>query len=654
MDALAGYGSGSDDSGIAEQSASKQAVKQVDVEALDYDPSDAFGLGSLKGGSSTSTQTQSQAQAQSPPSKRKKKATAPEAAPASTSSIATPSTSTSTAVALAPEVIDNSSASEALLMRPGDTTMHVNIPYSDMIAPQLGPENPFASNSQRTIGAAQNTLTGHMESAAVSDFDFRNQQRTFHVYGYARDPSLVGSRGFVGDQNAAALLGGASAAEIRANNAAYRPATKALKKKRNAQNAGDPSVVEGEGAYVGPWAKWDGGSDIATQLLGADASVGPSQAEIAAAKAKAEAREREKEVAAKERKAAEEATKITETSILHGKSLYDYQGRTYMHIPTDVDVNLSSEPGEQESYLPKSCIHTFRGHSKGISSLKLFPRSGHLLLSCSHDTTVKLWDVYHKGNCLRTFMGHSKAVRDIAFSNDGRRFLSAGYDKEIKLWDTETGQCLDSFTSNKTPYCLTWHPDEDKQHIFLAGTSDKKILQYDINTHTMVQEYISHLGPINTITFVDNNRRFVTTSDDKTMRVWDYDIPVVIKYIADPTMHSMPAVGLSPSGKWLVGQSMDNQILTFASDGFKQNRNKVFKGHNVAGFACGVAFSPDGRFLSSGDGQGDVCFWDWKTTRLLKRLRAAHREAVIACAWLPHESSKVVTAGWDAEIKLWD
>ncbi len=52
---------------------------------------------------------------------------------------------------------------------------------------------------------------------------------------------------------------------------------------------------------------------------------------------------------------------------------------------------------------------------------------------------------------------------------------------------------------------------------------------------------------MNTITFVDENRRFVTTSDDKTIRAWDFDIPVVIKYIAEPHMHSMPAVTLHPS-----------------------------------------------------------------------------------------------------------
>jgi pre-mRNA-processing factor 17 len=72
-------------------------------------------------------------------------------------------------------------------------------------------------------------------------------------------------------------------------------------------------------------------------------------------------------------------------------------------------------------------------------------------------------------------------------------------------------------------------------------------LQYDINSGEITQEYDQHLGPVNSITFVDQNRRFVTTSDDKTIRAWDFDIPVVIKYIAEPYMHSMPAVTLHPS-----------------------------------------------------------------------------------------------------------
>lgn len=70
-----------------------------------------------------------------------------------------------------------------------------------------------------------------------------------------------------------------------------------------------------------------------------------------------------------------------------------------------------------------------------------------------------------------------KAVKDVTFSNDGKRFLSCGYDRQMKLWDTETGQCLQRFSNGKIPYVVRFHPDEDKQHIFLAGMSDKKIIQ---------------------------------------------------------------------------------------------------------------------------------------------------------------------------------
>ena len=74
-------------------------------------------------------------------------------------------------------------------------------------------------------------------------------------------------------------------------------------------------------------------------------------------------------------------------------------------------------------------------------------------------------------------MGHYKGVKDLAFNNDGTRFLTASYDKQIKLWDTETGQCLNAFSNGRTPNCITFHPDQDKQDTFLAGMQDKKIIQ---------------------------------------------------------------------------------------------------------------------------------------------------------------------------------
>ena len=89
--------------------------------------------------------------------------------------------------------------------------------------------------------------------------------------------------------------------------------------------------------------------------------------------------------------------------------------------------------------------------------------------------------------------------------------------------------------------------------------------------------------------------------------------------------------------KYFAAQSLDNQILVYSTDNFRQARNKRFAGHSIAGYACQVGFSPDGKWISSGDGEGNVVFWEWKTGRIKSRLRA-HSKVVIAHEWLPHET----------------
>ena len=104
---------------------------------------------------------------------------------------------------------------------------------------------------------------------------------------------------------------------------------------------------------------------------------------------------------------------------------------------------------------------------------------------------------------------------------------------------------------------------------------------------------------MNSITFVDENRRFVSTSDDKSLRVWEWDIPVDMKYIADPGMHSMPAVTRAPNQKYLACQSLDNKIVIYTcGDKFRPHKKKAFKGHMVAGYACSPGRALNAIFFS--------------------------------------------------------
>ena len=97
------------------------------------------------------------------------------------------------------------------------------------------------------------------------------------------------------------------------------------------------------------------------------------------------------------------------------------------------------------------------------------------------------------------------------------------------MWDTESGKVVMDATNGKVPYCGTWYPLDN--NIILVGSANKRIVQYDIRTGAVELEYNYHLGAVNTITFVDEARRIVSTSDDKKVLVWEFNTPVPNKYI---------------------------------------------------------------------------------------------------------------------------
>ena len=454
----------------------------------------------------------------------------------------------------------------------------------------------------------------------MNDFIFERQRKTFISYGYALEPTS-GTDKVIGNKEKYEMMKGADIYD-------KIPADRKVKKSR--VEKGDAGDVNG---FKGPWAGFKG------ENLN---SVGPSQAEITASAM---------------RKAL--VTQVdyglfepgAEKSIFHGKEEIDEHGKTYMSPPTDVDVRFDYE-GEVENFLPKKLVNTLTGHSKAVSKVLFFPKTGHLLLSGSMDGRTKIWDVYHGQTALRTFIGHNKGVKDICFNVDGTKFISSSYDKYVKIWDTETGKCLQSYALSTVAHCVTFNPEPGKQNLFLAGCADNKIKQYDINAGVITMDYHSHQGTVNQIVFMADEKRFISSSDDKTLRVWEFGSTNVLKYIAEEDLASMPSILLHPNKKRILCQSLDNQIMVYsAQDRYKKHRKK-FLGHQVSGFNCQIGCSPDGKFIMSGDASGNLWFWDWKSARILRKFQA-HDMILNSCAWHPIEPSKIATCSWDSTIKIW-
>ena len=230
-----------------------------------------------------------------------------------------------------------------------------NAKYEELWTPKCGPEDPNVSDFHK---APKNMLSGFVESASFSDFHFENQRKTYHSYGYALNPA---------NSNQIVSAPGREPVEGEVGTV-FETQKLRPKDKRKRDRNDDPSDVNG---YLGPWALYKDQETVSRPTE-------EQQQLLSKLYAKRNRRKRRVEP--------EDDSK----SVLHIENAYDYAGRSFLHIPQDVGVNLRSEDPPEKCFMPKQIVHTYTGHTKGIQRMKLFPVSGHLFLTCSMDSKVKV------------------------------------------------------------------------------------------------------------------------------------------------------------------------------------------------------------------------------------------------------------------------
>ncbi|KAG0663632.1 hypothetical protein C6P44_001638 [Monosporozyma unispora] len=347
-----------------------------------------------------------------------------------------------------------------------------------------------------------------------------------------------------------------------------------------------------------------------------------------------------------------------ETSTLYDTQYQDKKFRRNLLTPLkDIDIDLYKPALSFKCYLPKRIVHTFDGHIDGCNTLKFLPKTGHLFISGGNDDTIRLWNFYGDKKCVRDYKGHSKALKTLTFVSDGSSFISSSFDQTVKVWDTEVGKVTKRLKFKSIPNAIDSRP-LDNGNEFIVGLSNSKIMHYDIRVQEkngLVQQYDHHLSSILALKYFPDGSKFISSSEDKTVRIWNNQINIPIKQISDTTQHSMPSLDIHPSENYFCSQSMDNSIYSYSmKPKYKRHTNKVFRGQKSSGYGIGLTFSPDGHYICSGDIRSKILIWDWTTTKLLKTITIPGKKPLTQIAWHPQETSKVLCTGVDGKIYMLD
>jgi WD40 repeat protein len=167
-----------------------------------------------------------------------------------------------------------------------------------------------------------------------------------------------------------------------------------------------------------------------------------------------------------------------------------------------------------------------------------------------------------------------------------------------------------------------------------------------------------HEGSVLSAAFSPDGKRIVTSSDDKTARLWAAETGKPIGQSLIGHANAVLSAAFSPDGKRIVTASRDWTARLWDAETGKPINELLGEpsGEPLKGYAGGVhsaAFSPDGTRIVTASWDNTVRLWDAKTVKPISEPLIGHANAVVTAAFSP-DGKLIVTASWDNTARLWD
>jgi WD40 repeat protein len=268
---------------------------------------------------------------------------------------------------------------------------------------------------------------------------------------------------------------------------------------------------------------------------------------------------------------------------------------------------------------------TLRQHRVGVVSALGFSPDSRALASGGSDKAVQLWHPFKARSSARvgyTLLGHTHRVRSLAFGPDTRVLASSDYDRTVRLWQLPTGEEQAAFEGKSFTVGTSLAFSRDGKAVAVGGTYIDRsppfvrgeVLIVDTSSGKATNVFRAQTGGVQCLAFSSDGDVLVSATTTSAMRrSWPAGECKGSFAWPEDGEHLVTCVGLSPDAARLAvcrvsDRDRSRQGICRLWDVATGKKLAAFPGQ--ARFLTAVAFSPDGRMLALGGGDGTVSLWN--------------------------------------------
>ena len=203
--------------------------------------------------------------------------------------------------------------------------------------------------------------------------------------------------------------------------------------------------------------------------------------------------------------------------------------------------------------------------------------------TAGEDGGVLLWNL-STGELVRKFAGHRGIVTSLVRLGDGQHLISGGHDQMVRVWNLDSGEETRTFSTPTAVQCVAVSPTTDTIAI---GTDDGNIVLIDQDDFSEKGRLKASDASLRVLHFSNDGAQLVTYSNlESSAIIWNVALQQRVHELRG---HYAPieCVNFSASGKRVITTSQDRTVRIWDSSSGSQIMRRDMAGSGHADIACG-------------------------------------------------------------------